>query len=105
MNQYYESLGSTEKARYIAKLQAVGLTQEVDPYNKERRRNFETNMTIWPPPECSHILATLSLTQVGILSNSSYSGNRYRVINISNAAMLESCILGGLGMEEIHYAS
>ena len=31
---------------YIAKLQEVGLTLEVDPYSKERGRNFETNMTI-----------------------------------------------------------
>ena len=55
MRQYSESLGSSEKARYIAKLQAVGLTLEVDPYSKESGRNFETNMTIWPPLEYSHI--------------------------------------------------
>ena len=54
MIHYYESLGSSENARYIAKLQAVGLTLEVDPYSKENGRNFETNMTIWPPLEYSH---------------------------------------------------
>ena len=46
MSQYSESLGSNEKARYIAQLQAVGLTMEVDPYSYESGRNFETNMTI-----------------------------------------------------------
>ena len=28
MSEYYEFLGSSEKARYIAKLEAVGLTLE-----------------------------------------------------------------------------
>ena len=46
MSQYSEYLGSSEKAKYIAKLQAVGLTLEVDPYSKESGRNFETNMSI-----------------------------------------------------------
>ena len=56
MSQYSESLGSSEKARYIAKLQAVGLTVEVVPYTKESRRNLETNITFWPPLEHSHII-------------------------------------------------
>ena len=47
MSQSSESLGSIEKARYITKLQAVGLTVEVNPYSKESGRNFETNMTIY----------------------------------------------------------
>ena len=55
MSQYSESLGSIEKARCIAKLQAVSLTLELDPYSKQSGRNFETNMTIWPPLEYSHI--------------------------------------------------
>ena len=55
MSQYCESLGSTEKARYIATLQAVSLTLEVNPYSKESGRNFETSMTICPPLEYSHI--------------------------------------------------
>ena len=40
MSQYSESLESIEKARYIAKLQAVGLALEVDPYSKESGRNI-----------------------------------------------------------------
>ena len=55
MSRYSESLGNIEKARYIAKLQAVGLTLEVDPYSKESGINFETNLSIWPPLEYSHI--------------------------------------------------
>ena len=51
MSEYYESLVSTEKARYIAKLEAVGLTLEDDPYSKESGGNFETNKTSWPPLE------------------------------------------------------
>ena len=99
------SLGSSEKARYIAKLEAVGLTLEDDPYSKESRRNFKTNMTHWPPLEYNHILATLSLDQVCMLSNSSCPRSSYRVITTSKVTMLELCILGGLGMAEVWYAS
>ena len=56
MSEYSESLGSSEKAIYIAKLHAIGFTLQVDPYSKESGRNFETNMTIWPPLEYSHII-------------------------------------------------
>ena len=38
MSQYSKSLGSSEKARYLAKLQAVGLTLEVDPYSMQGER-------------------------------------------------------------------
>ena len=55
MSKCNESLSSNEKARYIAKLEAVGLTLEDDPYSKESGRNFETNMTSWPPLEYDHI--------------------------------------------------
>ena len=55
MSKYYEFLGSIDKARYRPKLQAVGLTREVNPYSKESGRNFETNMTIWPLLEYSPI--------------------------------------------------
>ena len=54
-SEHYDSLGSSEKARYIAKLEAVGLTLEDDPYSKQSRRNFEANMTSWPPLEYDHI--------------------------------------------------
>ena len=55
MSEYYESLGSKERARYITKLEAVGLALEDDPYSKESGRNFEANMTSWPPLEYGHI--------------------------------------------------
>ena len=45
MREYYESLSSGEKTKYIAKQQAVGLILEDDPSSKESRRLFETNMT------------------------------------------------------------
>ena len=50
MSEYYESLGSSEKARYIAKLEAVGLTLEDDPYSKESGGNFETKWLSVAPP-------------------------------------------------------
>ena len=104
MSQYSESLESNEKARYIAKMQAVGLTLEVDPYSKQSGRNFDTNMTIGLRWNAVLFLATLSLTQVYILSKSSCPGNSYTVITISKATMLALCIRG-LGMEEVCYAS
>ena len=67
----------------IAKVKVVGLTLEVDPYSKENGRNFEVNMIIWPPLEYSvqsYFFATLSLTQVYVLWNSSNPENCYRVI-------------------------
>ena len=55
MSEYYKSLGSSEKARYIAKLETVGLTLEDDPYAKESGEKFKTNMISWPPLEYGHI--------------------------------------------------
>ena len=45
MSEYYESLGSSEKAGNIAKLEAVGLTLEDDSNTKESERSFNTNRT------------------------------------------------------------
>ena len=45
MSECYKSLGSSEGARYIAKLEAVGLTLEDNPNSKESGRIIETNMT------------------------------------------------------------
>ena len=59
MNKYYESLGSSEKDRYIANLEAVGLILEDNPNSKESGRIFETNMTSWSPLDYGHILALL----------------------------------------------
>ena len=77
-----------EKARYIAKLQEVGLILKIEPYSKESGRNLEMNMTIWPPSSTVIFLATFSLTHVCILTNSSYPGNSYGVVTISKANML-----------------
>ena len=55
MSKCNESLSSNEKARYIAKLEAVGLTLKDDPCSKESGRNFETNMTSWAPLEYDHV--------------------------------------------------
>ena len=53
MSEYFESLGSSEKARYVAKLEGVGLTLEEVPYRyvKESATKFATDMTGRPPVE------------------------------------------------------
>ena len=58
MSEYFESLGSNEKARYVAKLEFVGSTLEDDPYAKESATKFATDMTGCPPVEYGHILPT-----------------------------------------------
>ena len=83
MREYYESLDSTEKARYIAKLEAVGLTLEDDPNAKESGIIFETNMTSWPPLDYGHILATL-ITRPGLCTLEQLLSWRY-------APILEVC--------------
>ena len=55
MSDYYESLGSSEKARYIAKKEEVSLTLEDDPYSKESGGNFKTNMSSWSPHKYGHV--------------------------------------------------
>ena len=65
MSESYKSLGSSEKARYIAKLEAVGLTLEDDPYAKESGGKFDTDMTSWPPLEYGHIFAYF-ITRPGV---------------------------------------
>ena len=58
MSKYYESLGSSKKARlYTAKLQAVGLILEGDTNPKESGRIFETSITSWPPLNYGHIFS------------------------------------------------
>ena len=57
MSEYFESLDSSEKARYVARLEVVGLTLEDDSYAKESATKFATYMTGWPPVEYRHIFA------------------------------------------------
>ena len=67
MSQDSESLGSSEKSGNIAKVQKVALTLEVNPYSKESGRNFEKNMTIWPPLEYNHFFGHF-ITYPGLYS-------------------------------------
>ena len=55
MSEYYESLYIIEKARYIAKLEAVGFILEYIKYSKESRRILDRNKTSWPVLEYGHI--------------------------------------------------
>ena len=57
MSEYFEALGSSEKARYVDKLEVVGLTLEDDLYTKESMAKFETGITGWPPVEYGLIFA------------------------------------------------
>ena len=70
LGEYYESLGNSEEARYIVKLEAVGLTPEDDQNSKESGRIIETNMKSWPPINYSHSFGysfiSLLFTQVCI---------------------------------------
>lgn len=50
-------LVNSEKARYVAKLEAVGLTLKDDLYAKESVAIFKTDVTCWPPVKCGHIFA------------------------------------------------
>ena len=43
MSEYFESLGSSEKARDVAKLEFVGLMLEDDPWIKRKAKRLHTN--------------------------------------------------------------
>ena len=66
MSESYESLGSSEEARFTAKLEAVCLTLEDDPNSKESGRIFETNMASWPPLDYGHIFGYSIITRPGL---------------------------------------
>ena len=105
MSECYESSGSSEKARYIVKLEAVSLTLEDDPYSKESGRNFEKNMTSWLPHEYGHIFGyfyhspRFAYSRTAPILKAAIGYNYFQ----SNY-MLDpcTCILGGLGMEEVY---
>ena len=67
MIQYCKSLGSSEKARYIAKLEAVDLTLEDNPNSKWSGRILETNMASWPSVDYGHIFGYF-ITRPGLYS-------------------------------------
>ena len=83
MSVYYESSGSSEKARYIAILEAVGLTLKDNPNSKESGKIYETNMTSSPPLDYGHILAT-RITRRGLYTLEQLLSWRY-------APILEVC--------------
>ena len=53
MANYFDSLDSTAKRRYIERLTILGLTEKDDPYTNQDK--FVDNMTMWPPVEYGHI--------------------------------------------------
>ena len=57
MSEYFEALSSSEKARYVAKLEVMGLALEDGLYAKESTVKFEIDMTGWHPVEYGHIFA------------------------------------------------
>ena len=46
MSDYYKSLDKVAKARYVSKLQLLGLDESTDPYISQ---DFVDNMSLWPP--------------------------------------------------------
>ena len=55
MSEYYRSLDSTAKGRYLDKLQLLGLDESGDPYAVHNAEKFVDNMSLWPPVEYGHI--------------------------------------------------
>ena len=55
MSDYFNSLKDEDKERYEAKLNAIGLQLDKDPYRGEHE--YEADMTSWPPVEHGHIFA------------------------------------------------
>ena len=52
MSDYYKSLDGVAKARYLSKLQLLGLDERNDPYISQ---DFVDNMSLWPTIEYGHI--------------------------------------------------
>ena len=65
MSEYFKFLDRTEKASYLDKLKAVGLTLEDDPYAKDSGGKFNTDMTSWPPLEYGRIFGYF-ITRPGV---------------------------------------
>jgi len=63
MSEYFDSLRDDDKERYEAKLDAIGLQLEKDPYGGER--DYKADMTSWPPVEYGHIFAYF-ITRLGV---------------------------------------
>ena len=55
MSEEYQSLDPAARARYLAKLQVLGLKEDDDPFATWNDSRFEDNMSLWPPMEYPHI--------------------------------------------------
>ena len=55
MSEQYKSLDPAARARYLAKLQVLGLKEADDPFATWNNSKFEDNMSLWPPVEYPHL--------------------------------------------------
>ena len=55
MSDYYRSLDVSVGARYVAKLQLLGLDEGGDPYATHNAEKFTDDMSLWPALEYGHI--------------------------------------------------
>ena len=65
MSEYFRSLEDDAKLRYVAKLEAVGLTIQDDPFSPENESRFVDDMAIWPRVEYGHIF-TYFISRPGV---------------------------------------
>ena len=59
MSEQYKSLDRAARAKYLAKLQVLGLKEADDPFATWNNSKFEDNMNLWPPveyPQSAHLL-------------------------------------------------
>lgn len=55
MSTYFESLDSVARARYLKKMEVLGLPVDDDPYLDGNCDKFVDDLTLWPPSEYGHI--------------------------------------------------
>ena len=55
MSEYFNSLQEPAKARYVQKLNLIGLEEKDDPYSDSNAHTFVENMSVWPEVEYGHI--------------------------------------------------
>ena len=55
MSEEYQSLDPAARARYLAKLQVLGLKEDDDSFATWNDSRFEDNMSLWPPMEYPHV--------------------------------------------------
>ena len=57
MSDYFRGLIEPARARYLRKLQLIGLKEVNDLYSETNDRKLIDNMTLWPPVEHGHIFS------------------------------------------------